>query len=94
MRKLGGNPRIGLVLGASVLALSACVQTDNLDWDLRAGSGGTSDAARQATAAVPTPDANGILSYPDYQLAKARRMLQARLTAITTPVHAGKFHDR
>lgn len=73
MRKFGGNPRIGLVLGASILALSGCVQTDNLDWDLRAGGGNTSDAARQATAAVPTPDANGILSYPDYQLAKARR---------------------
>jgi murein DD-endopeptidase MepM/ murein hydrolase activator NlpD len=73
MRKLGGNSRIGLVLGASVLALSACVQTDALDWDLRAGGGNTSDAARQATAAVPTPDANGILSYPDYQLAKAQR---------------------
>ncbi len=77
MRKLGGVPRIGLMLGASVLALAGCVQTDtlgrNLDWDLRAGSGNTSDAARQATAAVPTPDANGILSYPDYQLAKAQR---------------------
>ncbi|NJS37789.1 MAG: peptidoglycan DD-metalloendopeptidase family protein [Rhodobacteraceae bacterium] len=60
-------------MGASVLALSACVQTNALDWDLRAGGGNTSDAARQATAAVPTPDANGILSYPDYQLAKARR---------------------
>ncbi len=77
MRKLGRFPRIGLMFGASVLALSACVQTENLgrnlDWDLRAGGGNTSDAARQATAAVPTPDANGILSYPDYQLAKARR---------------------
>ena len=28
------------------------------------------------------------------QLAKARRMLQVRLNAITTPVHAGKSHDR
>jgi murein DD-endopeptidase MepM/ murein hydrolase activator NlpD len=73
MRILGGIPRVGLMLGASVLALAGCVQTNNLDWDLRAGGGNTSDAARQATAAVPTPDANGILSYPDYQLAKARR---------------------
>jgi murein DD-endopeptidase MepM/ murein hydrolase activator NlpD len=73
MRTLGSTSRIGLILGASVLALSACVETSNLDWDLRAGGGNTSDAARQATAAVPTPDANGILSYPDYQLAKARR---------------------
>ena len=62
-----------LGLGASLLALSACMDTGNLDWDLRAGGGDTSEAARQATAAAPKPDANGILSYPDYQLAKARR---------------------
>ncbi len=68
-----GNPRIGLVLGASLMALTGCVQTGDLDWDLRGNGGSTSEAARQATAAVPTPDANGILSYPDYQLAKARR---------------------
>lgn len=60
-------------LCASLLALTACMDTRNLDWDMRAGGGDTSDAARQATAAAPTPDANGILSYPDYQLAKARR---------------------
>jgi murein DD-endopeptidase MepM/ murein hydrolase activator NlpD len=73
MQKLNGKLRISLVLGASALALSACVNTGELDWDLRAGNGATSDAARQATAAAPRPDANGILSYPDYQLAKARR---------------------
>ncbi|WP_374642131.1 peptidoglycan DD-metalloendopeptidase family protein [Tabrizicola sp.] len=60
-------------LGASLLALTACMDTRNLDWDMRAGGGDTSDAARQATAAAPMADANGILSYPDYQLAKARR---------------------
>ena len=73
MRSIGGTFRTSLVLGASALALSACVNTGNLDWDLRGGAGDTSAAARQATAAAPTPDANGILSYPDYQLAKARR---------------------
>jgi murein DD-endopeptidase MepM/ murein hydrolase activator NlpD len=71
--RTSGTFRMTLVLGASALALSACVNTGNLDWDLRAGGGDTSVAARQATAAAPTPDANGILSYPDYQLAKARR---------------------
>lgn len=65
--------RANLVLGASALALSGCVQTGPLDWDLRRGNGDTSEAARQATAAAPTPDANGIISYPDYQLATARR---------------------
>jgi murein DD-endopeptidase MepM/ murein hydrolase activator NlpD len=73
MQKISDKLRISLVLGASALALSACVNNGELDWDLRAGNGATSDAARQATAAAPRPDANGILSYPDYQLAKARR---------------------
>ncbi len=62
-----------VLTGASALALSACVNTGGLDWDLRAGGGDTSQAARQATAAAPVADANGILSYPDYQLAKAQR---------------------
>ena len=42
--------RISLVLGASALALSACVNTSNLDWDLRAGGGDTSTAARTKSA--------------------------------------------
>ena len=65
--------RIGLWLGVSLLALSGCVQVGDLDWDLRAGDGNTSAEARQATAAAPVPDGNGILSYPGYQLATARR---------------------
>ena len=65
--------RISLMAGASALVLAGCVDTGNLDWDLRAGGGDTSEAARQATAAAPTADGNGILSYPDYQLATARR---------------------
>lgn len=73
MRKTLGKMRLTLVLGTSALALSACINTSNLDWDLRGGGGDTSEAARQATAAAPVPDANGILSYPDYQLAQARR---------------------
>ena len=74
MQKTTPRPlRLTMTLCASALALSACVNTSNLDWDLRGNGGDTSDAARQATAAVPVADANGILSYPDYQLAKARR---------------------
>ena len=65
--------RATLVLGASALALSGCINTGDLDWDLRQGSGDTSQAARQATAAAPTPDGNGVISYPDYQLAEAKR---------------------
>lgn len=65
--------RATLALGASAIALSGCINTGALDWDLRQGRGDTSQAARQATAAAPTPDGNGIISYPDYQLATARR---------------------
>lgn len=65
--------RTGFVLGVSALALSGCIDTGALDWDLRNNAGDTSNAARQATAAAPTPDGNGIISYPDYQLATARR---------------------
>ncbi len=67
--------RLALALGCSLLALSACstVPLDDLDWDLRAGAGNTSEEARQATARKPVPDGNGVLSYPGYQLAAARK---------------------
>jgi murein DD-endopeptidase MepM/ murein hydrolase activator NlpD len=73
MQSFGRTIRTTLVMGASALALTACVNTNELDWDLRAGSGDTSAAARQATAPAPMADANGIISYPDYQMAAARR---------------------
>ena len=68
--------RTGLVvLSCAVMALSACsnMPAGNFDWDLRGGPGGTSEEARQATAARPIPDGNGVLSYPGYQMAQARR---------------------
>lgn len=70
---LSARLRTSFVLGVSALALSGCIDTGALDWDLRNNGSATSEAARQATAAAPTPDANGIISYPDYQLATARR---------------------
>jgi murein DD-endopeptidase MepM/ murein hydrolase activator NlpD len=73
MQSFGGTIRATLVIGASALALTACVNTNELDWDLRGGGGDTSAAARQVTATPPTADGNGIISYPDYQLAAARR---------------------
>lgn len=60
-------------MGAGAVALSGCIDTKALDWDLRQGAGDTTSAALQATAAAPRPDANGIISYPDYQMATARR---------------------
>jgi hypothetical protein len=54
--------------------LTAC--DEPLDLDLRGGLGGrldTADAARTATADRPAPDQRGIISYPGYQVAVARR---------------------
>ncbi len=60
--------------------LSACDESvqqrfTNLDFDLRGEAGGldTSQAARTATQDRPRPDANGIISYPNYQVVVARR---------------------
>ncbi len=66
-----------LTLGVALGALSACGPDGNaLDWDLRGMTGGaldTSEAVRNATANRPSPDARGVISYPGYQVALARR---------------------
>lgn len=70
------NPRMIMALaGASALLLGACTNgggLSNLDWDLRQGDHSTSADARQATAARPQADSNGVISYPGYQMAAAR----------------------
>ncbi|WP_306152601.1 peptidoglycan DD-metalloendopeptidase family protein [Roseovarius sp. MMSF_3281] len=63
-----------LVAGAACLTLAAC--DEPLDFDMRGGLGGrldTAEAARQATADRPAADQRGIISYPGYQVAVARR---------------------
>ena len=73
-----GLRAIGLT--TALLALGACTggqpgMLGDLDWDFRGGANtlDTTEAARQATAARPSPDANGVISYPGYQVAVARR---------------------
>ncbi len=67
------------VLLGTCATLAACSggggnPIDNLDWDLRGGQVMTTrDAARGITAARPSPDARGVISYPGYQVAVARR---------------------
>lgn len=63
------------VMGASLAALTACGGLGDFDFDMRGGAGGfdTSDAVRNATASRPVPDARGVVSYPEYQVAIARR---------------------
>ncbi|MCZ4351276.1 peptidoglycan DD-metalloendopeptidase family protein [Roseovarius aestuarii] len=68
------NRPLPLIAGALLMSLAAC--SDTMDFDLRGGIGNgldTADAARQATASRPTPDSRGIISYPGYQVAVARR---------------------
>ncbi|SIN95871.1 peptidoglycan DD-metalloendopeptidase family protein [Vannielia litorea] len=61
-----------LVASASLLGLAAC---EDLDSDFRGFGGGfnTTSAAQKATEPRPAPDDRGILSYPGYQVAVARR---------------------
>ncbi len=66
-------PAYGLLAGTA-LGLAAC--SGPLDYDMRGGFGNapsTADAAREATADRPKPDSRGVISYPSYQVAVARR---------------------
>ncbi|WP_245912914.1 peptidoglycan DD-metalloendopeptidase family protein [Litoreibacter ponti] len=66
-----------VALGFGLAACDSNVGTRlaNLDLDLRGTAGGldTSSAARTATQNRPRPDARGIISYPNYQVAVAER---------------------
>ncbi|WP_299842274.1 peptidoglycan DD-metalloendopeptidase family protein [uncultured Roseovarius sp.] len=65
------RPALALA-GSALMLLSAC--DEPLDFDLRGGKAlNTSAAARTATANRPEPDSRGIISYPGYQVAVARR---------------------
>ena len=74
MAKTGTLLKVMLVTSAA-LAISGCSSVGDLDFDLRGGAGqfDTSDAARNAVRDVPQPDARGVVSYPSYQIAVARR---------------------
>ncbi|MHC0054005.1 peptidoglycan DD-metalloendopeptidase family protein [Actibacterium sp. D379-3] len=58
------------LLGTTLLAVAAC---DDFDIDLRNNGANTSEAARQSTAELPPADDRGVISYPSYQVAVARR---------------------
>lgn len=64
------------LMGVAGLALlAACGNGQKgFDWDMRSGKAlDTSGAAQQATAPRPEPDGRGVISYPNYQVAVARR---------------------
>ncbi|WP_299023728.1 LysM peptidoglycan-binding domain-containing protein [uncultured Sulfitobacter sp.] len=68
-----GATRLTLLAGAACLTLAGC--SEPLDFDLRGLGGGftTANAAQGALADRPKPDDRGVISYPNYQVAVARR---------------------
>lgn len=68
-----------LVLTTALATLAACNDSLGgglgLDWDLRSGGGAldTSEAALQVSANRPGANGQGVLNYPNYQVAVARR---------------------
>ncbi|MGJ8556757.1 MAG: peptidoglycan DD-metalloendopeptidase family protein [Sulfitobacter geojensis] len=66
--------RLSLLATASATLLTACGDQP-LDFDLRGIGGGfsTADAATGPLANRPRPDDRGVISYPNYQVAVARR---------------------
>lgn len=65
--------RLSLLAGAACMTLAGCQQP--LDFDLRGLGGGftTANAAQAPLATRPIPDDFGVISYPNYQVAVARR---------------------
>ena len=65
--------RLTALIGSSALFLAACDQP--VDFDLRGLNGGftTAQAATAPLADRPQPDNRGVISYPNYQVAVARR---------------------
>lgn len=68
------HARLTLLAGSSAILLAGC-SGQPLDFDLRGLGGGfsTADAATQPLASRPDPDNRGVISYPNYQVAVARR---------------------
>jgi len=64
---------VSLCAASALALLAAC--NEPLDYDLRGNLGGfsTADAALNATEDRPKPDSRGVITYPTYQVAVARR---------------------
>lgn len=81
------------ILGIGVLMLTACQPGGGFDADLRrfGGTGLDTSAAASAAAARPAADARGIISYPGYQVAVARRGDTVDSVAARIGVPAGEL---
>ncbi|CTQ50966.1 peptidoglycan DD-metalloendopeptidase family protein [Jannaschia donghaensis] len=75
MSVAGKTAWAGLMTSMGILAGCSEFQSGNFDFDLRgeAGTVDTSDGVRLAPADRPRPDGNGLITYPNYQVAVARR---------------------
>lgn len=82
-----------LGLGTALAVLSACGGGAGrpFDWDLRPRGLSTSDAALNAAANRPAPDARGVISYPGYQVAVARRGDTVTTLAARVGIGAGEL---
>lgn len=81
-----------VLCGTALFGLSAC--EDGFDLDFRGGLGNkfdTTDAAINATQNRPRPDARGIITYPNYQVAVAQRGDTVSDVAARIGVDAGEL---
>ncbi|WP_245749287.1 peptidoglycan DD-metalloendopeptidase family protein [Jannaschia pohangensis] len=78
-----------------MIILAGCqgISPNGLDFDLRntAGSLDTSSAVRQAPADRPRPDDSGLITYPNYQVAVARRGDTVASVASRVGIPAGEL---
>ncbi|PIE10384.1 MAG: peptidase M23 [Rhodobacterales bacterium] len=65
-------PRIALLTGGALLALSGCSKPFDIDLR-RLGKGFSTTEAVANLAPRPQPDSRGVISYPNYQVAVAQR---------------------
>ncbi|MBL3703109.1 peptidoglycan DD-metalloendopeptidase family protein [Sulfitobacter sp. BDSS02] len=74
MTKSTGRPSFRILTAVSLLALLAACD-EPLDFDMRGkiGAFSTAPAAQSATGTRPAADNRGVISYPNYQVAVARR---------------------
>lgn len=83
-----------MLLGCAAVALAACDPNGQFDPDLRSYSNlgfDTSEAALTATANRPAADARGVISYPTYQVAVARKGETPATLAARVGVDAGQL---
>ena len=89
-------PAFRILVSASALTLAGCAGDGGsslfggFDLDLRGSAGqlDTSEAARSANVQRPVPDARGVVTYPGYQVAMARRGDTVRTVAARVGIPA------